>query len=117
MVSGNASGHSKAQLLQIPCGIFLVMMPIIVAIRIWARVSVGSWKGLGLDDWTILASMVSCYSHENADDKGVGLGLTCAGRCDYHDGIDDGGMRIWTGPAHFQLVGGEQGDRSEGSNF
>lgn len=59
MVSGNAPGHSKAQLLQIPCGIFLVVMPIIVAIRIWARVSVGSWKGLGLDDWTILASMVS----------------------------------------------------------
>ncbi|KAK0745685.1 hypothetical protein B0T18DRAFT_292689, partial [Schizothecium vesticola] len=58
MVSGNAPGHSKAQLLQIPCTIFFFTTPIFVAVRIWVRLKVGSWKGLGLDDWAILASTV-----------------------------------------------------------
>ncbi|KAK1834431.1 hypothetical protein QBC39DRAFT_379961 [Podospora conica] len=44
--------------LRIPCIVFFIVTPSVVALRIWARVRVGSWRGLGLDDCAIVVSMI-----------------------------------------------------------
>ena len=65
MVSGHLPGESRAHQIQIPCGVFFVLTPLFVAVRIWARVKVRSWAGLGWDDWTILASCVCVVLHRD----------------------------------------------------
>ncbi|KAK0719256.1 hypothetical protein B0H67DRAFT_149527 [Lasiosphaeris hirsuta] len=56
MVSGNLPGESRAYQIQVPCIVFFIFTPLFVAIRIWARIKLRGWRGLGWDDWTILAS-------------------------------------------------------------
>ncbi|CRL22842.1 unnamed protein product [Penicillium camemberti] len=57
-MSKNIPGPSRAFEIQVPCIVFLVTTPAFVAIRLWSRAK--SKSGLGLDDWTILVSSVSC---------------------------------------------------------
>ncbi|KAG0648755.1 hypothetical protein D0Z07_4764 [Hyphodiscus hymeniophilus] len=53
-VSGNRPGANNSLEVQVPCILFFVLTPIIVAIRIWSRIRTNI--GLGYDDWTILVS-------------------------------------------------------------
>ncbi|KAJ5541011.1 hypothetical protein N7494_006087 [Penicillium frequentans] len=55
-MSGNIPGPSKALEIQVPCIVFLVVMPAFVAIRLWSRIK--SKTGLGWDDWSILTSCI-----------------------------------------------------------
>ncbi|CAP92218.1 Pc13g11490 [Penicillium rubens Wisconsin 54-1255] len=55
-MSENIPGSSRALEIQVPCVVFLVTTPALVAIRLWSRVR--SKSGLGWDDWTILASSI-----------------------------------------------------------
>ncbi|KAJ6167640.1 hypothetical protein N7497_000483 [Penicillium chrysogenum] len=55
-MSENIPGSSRALEIQVPCVVFLVTSPALVAIRLWSRVK--SKSGLGWDDWTILASSI-----------------------------------------------------------
>jgi len=57
-MSGNLTGASNALIVQIPAIVFCVVGPTIVGIRFWSRIRVSN--KLGSDDWTILASLVSC---------------------------------------------------------
>jgi hypothetical protein len=57
-MSGNQPGPSNAPIVQIPAIVFCVVGPIIVGIRFWSRIRVSNT--LGIDDWTILGSLVSC---------------------------------------------------------
>jgi hypothetical protein len=57
-MSGNLPGASNAPIVQIPAIIFCVVGPAVVGIRFWSRIRVSN--NLGFDDWTILASLVSC---------------------------------------------------------
>ena len=59
MPSDNSPGDSRAYQIQVPCIVFFVFTPLFIATRIWARVKLRSWTGLGWDDWTILTSSVS----------------------------------------------------------
>jgi hypothetical protein len=56
-MSGNLPGGSNAPIVQIPAIVFCVVGPTIVGIRFWSRIRVSN--NLGVDDWTILGSLVS----------------------------------------------------------
>lgn len=56
-MSGNLPGASNALIVQIPAIVFCVVGPAIVGIRFWSRIRVSN--NLGVDDWTILGSLVS----------------------------------------------------------
>ncbi|KAK3341982.1 integral membrane protein [Lasiosphaeria hispida] len=56
MVPGNLPDESRAYQIQVPCIIFFIFTPLFVTVRIWARIKLRGWRGLGWDDWTILAS-------------------------------------------------------------
>lgn len=49
-------GKSNADLIYIPCGIFLFFCPLLVGTRLWSRIRKGGHPGA--DDYTILASLV-----------------------------------------------------------
>ncbi|KAK3693445.1 integral membrane protein [Podospora appendiculata] len=55
--SGNLPGESRAYQIQIPCIVFFLVTPFFVALRVWARVKPSGWSGLGMDDWTLVASL------------------------------------------------------------
>lgn len=45
-----------SRLVYIPSAIFVVICPIVVALRVWARLRSGK---MGPDDWTAIAALVS----------------------------------------------------------
>lgn len=55
-MSGNRPGASNALEVQVPAIVFFAITPAFVAARFWSRLRVS--HGLGLDDWTILTSLV-----------------------------------------------------------
>jgi hypothetical protein len=48
---------SNAYLVYIPSAVFVVLCPLLMALRIWARLRRGG--KLGVDDWTAIAALVS----------------------------------------------------------
>lgn len=58
MASGNLPGENRAYQIEAPCIVFFVLAPIFVGVRLWARIKLRGWSGIGLDDWTILVSTV-----------------------------------------------------------
>lgn len=48
---------NNAYLVYIPSAVFVVVCPLLMGLRIWARVKKGG--GLGADDWTAIAALVS----------------------------------------------------------
>ncbi|KAK4231674.1 integral membrane protein [Podospora fimiseda] len=58
MASANLPGDNRAYQIQAPCIVFFVLTPFFVVVRLWARIKLRGWKGLGWDDWSILASSV-----------------------------------------------------------
>lgn len=57
---GNIPGESNSLQVEIPCAIFFILTPAFVIIRLWARVKLRT--GLGVDDWTLLASFACCVA-------------------------------------------------------
>jgi hypothetical protein len=49
--------ESNAYLIYIPSAVFVVVCPVLVALRIWARLRKGG--KLGADDWAAIAALVS----------------------------------------------------------
>ncbi|VBB71324.1 Putative protein of unknown function [Podospora comata] len=58
MASGNLPGENRAYQIEAPCIVFFVLAPIFVGVRLWARIKLRGWSGIGLDDWTILVSTI-----------------------------------------------------------
>ncbi|KAK0630307.1 hypothetical protein B0T17DRAFT_488588 [Bombardia bombarda] len=58
MISGNLPGDNRAYQIQVPCVVLFVFTLFFLTVRLWARVKLGSWSGLGRDDWTILTSWI-----------------------------------------------------------
>jgi hypothetical protein len=48
---------NNAYLIYIPAAVFVVICPVLMALRIWARLRKGG--KLGADDWTAIAALVS----------------------------------------------------------
>ena len=48
---------SNVHLVYIPAGVFVVICPLLMALRIWARLRKGG--SMGADDWTAIAALVS----------------------------------------------------------
>jgi hypothetical protein len=74
-MSGNLPGPSNALLIQIPGYFFAGLCPIALAVRFGSRLR--SQTSLGSDDWTILAALVSRYSH-NWEILGFGESVKCS---------------------------------------
>jgi hypothetical protein len=49
--------ENNAYLIYIPAAVFFVVCPVLVSLRIWARLRKGG--KLGADDWTAIAALVS----------------------------------------------------------
>ena len=47
-----------AYLVYIPAAVFVVICPVLMGLRVWARLKNGG--KLGYDDWTAMAALVSC---------------------------------------------------------
>ncbi|KAM7197765.1 hypothetical protein V8F20_006438 [Naviculisporaceae sp. PSN 640] len=58
MDSGNLPGESRAYQIQVPCAVFLAITTFVVAVRLWARIKLRSWSGIGWDDGIIVVSWV-----------------------------------------------------------
>ncbi|KAK0668217.1 hypothetical protein QBC41DRAFT_347410 [Cercophora samala] len=58
MATGNLPGENRAYQIEAPCIVFFVLTPVFVGIRLWARVKLRGWSGLGMDDWTIVVSTI-----------------------------------------------------------
>ncbi|KAK3329282.1 hypothetical protein B0H66DRAFT_579121 [Apodospora peruviana] len=56
MAPGNLPGDNRAFQIQVPCALFFVLTTSVVALRLWARIKLRSWSGIGWDDGTVLAS-------------------------------------------------------------
>jgi len=61
MASENMPGDDRAYQIQVPCVVFFVATTFVVTVRLWARIKLRSWSGIGWDDGTILASWVCCH--------------------------------------------------------
>ncbi len=59
-MSGNHPGASNAAEVRVPAILFCIVTPFFVGLRVWSRLSVSN--GLGVDDWTILTSLVIILS-------------------------------------------------------
>jgi len=59
MASEHLPGESRASQVQAVCIAFFVVSPIVVALRVWARVKVSSWSGLSWDDGTLFLAWVN----------------------------------------------------------
>jgi hypothetical protein len=53
---------NNAYLVYIPSAVFVVICPVLMGLRIWARLRKGG--KLGADDWTAIAALVSSSSRE-----------------------------------------------------
>lgn len=51
---------NNAYLIYIPAAVFVVICPVLVALRVWARLMKGG--KLGSDDWTAIAALVSAVT-------------------------------------------------------
>ncbi|KAK2605594.1 hypothetical protein N8I77_008420 [Diaporthe amygdali] len=58
MAAGNVPGESNAPVVQIPCVVFFVITPFIIAARFWSRRN--STSSIGWDDWCCLLSWIFC---------------------------------------------------------
>lgn len=59
---------NNAYLVYIPSAVFVVVCPLLMGLRIWARLKKGG--GLGADDWTAIAALVS-----DPDSEGTTTGV------------------------------------------
>jgi len=57
-MSSSAPVPDRGSWIEIPAIVFCVVSPIIVSIRLWSRFQLSA--RLGVDDWVILAALVSC---------------------------------------------------------
>ncbi|KAK4215225.1 hypothetical protein QBC37DRAFT_439622 [Rhypophila decipiens] len=58
MTTGNLAGDSRAYQIQIPCAVFFAVTTFVVTVRLWARIKLRSWSGIGWDDGSIVVSWV-----------------------------------------------------------
>ncbi|KAK3987647.1 integral membrane protein [Cladorrhinum sp. PSN332] len=58
MASDNLPGDSRAYQIQAPCIVFFVLTPFFVGVRLWARIKLRGWGGLGWDDLSIVTAAV-----------------------------------------------------------
>ncbi|KAM7190474.1 hypothetical protein V8F33_009457 [Rhypophila sp. PSN 637] len=58
MATGNLAGDSRAYQIQIPCAVFVAVTTFVVTVRLWARIKLRSWSGIGWDDGIIVVSWV-----------------------------------------------------------
>ncbi|KAK4465106.1 putative integral membrane protein [Cladorrhinum samala] len=49
---------SRSYQIEVPCIVFFILTPSFVALRLWARAKLRGWQGIGLDDWSIVASSI-----------------------------------------------------------
>ncbi|KAL2156215.1 hypothetical protein VTH82DRAFT_960 [Thermothelomyces myriococcoides] len=54
---------NRAHLVYIPAAVFFAICPVLMGLRIWARVKTGT--KLGADDWTAVAALVSSTIPQN----------------------------------------------------